>query len=362
MNTAQVIDIELNSILHSNLSELFYQRIGSTWFTDTVFLFGLLPLVIISFAFNAFNCLSVATNSKKLTKLPLYRFLFAYAANNCLITFILMFAFCSTVPHYFPFFFSIYSRIYRCAIVNYLVPTFYFVSKTLEIIILCERLSNFHPRLKKRLAMVHFAHMRTTIPIIYALCAALNAPFYWRRTIKSDDKLVQELAHFNTTRAISYCDSSPFIFTGVGWTILLLSMFVRDFLTFMVEVALSIWLVVSFRRFILSKLSVHNMPTNMLRVHTKSLTPHAVACLRFATFRKTTRTIMTFAVVSILYNMITSTLFSLVTVESSNQIVVNATALVICMLIIKLFLTFYVFYKLDKNIAEVFRIFRCCKN
>ena len=358
MNTIQIIDDELNSILHSNLSELFYQSIGSTWFTDTASLFVLLPLVIISFAFNAFNCLSVATNSKKLTKVPLYRFLFAYAANNCLITFILMFAFCSTVPHYFPFFFSIYSRIYRCAIVNYLVPTFYFVSKTLEIIILCERLSNFHPRLKKRLALVHFARMRTTIPIIYALCAALNAPFYWRRTVKPDDILVKELAHFNTTITIFYCDSSPLIFTGTGWTLLLLSMFVRDFLTFIVEVALSIWLMVSFRRFISSKLSVHNMPTNMLRVHTKSLTPHAVISLRFATFRKTTRTIMTFAVVSILFNMITSTLFSLVTVESSNQIVANTSALVACMLIIKPFLTFYVFYKLDKNITGVFCVCR----
>ena len=361
MNTVQVIESELNSILHSNLSELFYQNIGSTWFMDTAFLFVLTPLIIISLLFNASCCFCVITNNKRLTNLPLYRFLLGYATNNCVVAFILVFLFCSTTPRYIPIFLSIYSRIYRCIILNYVLAALYFVGKAFEILILFERLSNFHPRLKRHLASFNYARMHTTMPIVYVLCAVLNVPIYFRRSIKSDDHLLKGFADFNRTRSISYCDQSPLASTAVGWSLVFLMVFVRDFLTLVVEVALSIWLVVSFRRFISSKMSAHNMPANMLaRMHAKQLAPQDVNTrLRFVTFRKTTRTIMTFAIVSIAFNMTSSTLFLIATLVYSNTVGIDAGGLVICILISKQFLTFYVFYKLDKNIVEVFRICRC---
>ena len=344
MTTTQlIINSELSSILRSNLSELFYQSIGSTWFIDTMFLYVLTPLDIISLVFNVCCCFFVATNSKGLVNLPLYRFLFAYAVNNCAIAFILMFVFCSATPRYIPFFFSIYSRIHRCVLYGYVVTTLYFVGKALEILILCERLSNFHPTVKTHLASMHLFRMRVTLPIIYALAAALNVPFYLRRTVKPDERLLQELTDFNTTRVIYYCDQSPLASTTAGSAFLFASVLIRDFLTLGVEIALSVWLVVSFRRFLAFKLSAHSCPANLARSIRKHSVTRAANGFRFASFRQTTRTIMKFAIASIAFNTTSSTLYLLLAFVKSNMLGVNASAFVIFMLITKPYLTFYVF-------------------
>ena len=357
MSTSQTIGGEIDSILRSNLSELFYQNIGSTWFTDTLYLFVLTPLNVISFIFNAFCCFCFAKNGKKLASMSLYRCLLGYAANNCVSAFIIIFLFCSTALHYIPFVLSIFSRIYRCFMFNYVISTFYFVGKEMEILILCERLGTFHPRLKRRLASMNFSRMRTILPIIYVIGATLNVPFYLRRTVKSDDHLLLDLANFNKTKSFLYCDESPLISTRAGWMVLLLSILIRDFITLGVEIALSVWLVVSFRRFLSSKLSAHNIPVESLRMPTQKTAPHNSNSFRFATFRKTTRTVILFAIASISFNMSTSILYLLATSVNNSAIVIIVSAIIICMLIVKPFLTFYVFYKLDKNMVGFFRCF-----
>ena len=359
--SSQLIASELDSILHSNLSELFYQSIGSTWFTDTIFLYVLTPLDIISLVFNVSCCFGVASNAKMLTNLPLYRILFAYAVNNCLVAAVIMFSFSAGAPRYIPFFFSIYSRIHRCFFVNYVLAVLYFVGKMLEILILFERLGNFYPRLKAQLASAHLFRMRTTLPIIFVFAAVFSIPFYLRRTVKSDELLLEELMHFNETRIMYYCHQSPLVSTTAGLTFLFLSVLIREFLTLGVEIALSVWLVVSFRRFLTFKLSAHNYQESLSRVFMRSAGIRAANGFRLASFRKTTRTIMSFAIVSVAFNMAYSILYLLLAYITSNTFGTNASALFILMLITKPFQTFYVFYKLDKNIAnriDALRFFR----
>ena len=291
--------------------------------------------------------------------MPLYRFMLAYAANNSFIGLTVMFCFSAFAPRYFSYFFSIYSRIYRCFMFNYLITTFYFVGKTLDIIILCERLSNFHPRLKRHMNSANFARISSTLPIIYMFCVGLNVPFYFRRSVKPDDHLLDELDAFNTTRTIYYCDQSPLITTTAGWIVLLLSGFIRDFFTLFVEAVLSVRLVVSFRRFMASKLQAHNVTTNLHGINNNISGPCTTnTSFRFVKFKKTTRIIMLFSIASVAINMAISLLYLVLMVVFSNTVALQISALVICMLIIKQFLTFYVFYKLDNNITDVFIICR----
>ena len=354
MSLAQNISVEIDALLVSaDLSERFYRALGSTRPLDATFMFALTPLNAFSCAFNTFFVVRLCLNGKKLGGVPLYRLLTVCAANNALFSFVQLFAFVSMTPHFVSSFFLllIYSRLYRCLVFDYGLTTLYFVGKVLEILILLDRLANFHPRIKRHMATLRLANTRLSVPIIYAACAAINVPFLMQREPTSDERLLHDLVAFNETRTIAYCAQDPLMGTIVGTALITLNTFVRDFFILCIELVLSVRLVVSFRRFLSSKVRQTRRADEHAPTTTSS--PH------FKSFKKTTHLIAKFVTLSVLANLVALVMYALVSSFSSlsHLLVAEAFMVIIVLMIAKSLLTFVVLLKLDKNFVDVFRCF-----
>jgi hypothetical protein len=353
MNSSQTIDVDIATIVPSNMSELLLETIGNPWSLDIIYLV-LTPLNAVSFVFSTFTCLRLATNKPKRIEPQIYRFLCTYTINNSILGFILLFTFLNA-SHFIPFFFfSMSVRIYRCLIVNYILGTIFYVNKVLEICILNDRLLQFKPN-QKEFFLNRLLNMRITIPVIYIFSALLNILFYLRRQIKSDEKLISDLTAFTITKYIQFCDPMPFTITITGLVITACAVFIRDILTLGIEIMLSFQLILSFRHFLSFKLKPQaNLSNLMRRLHNNTAACGVQNAIRFASFRKTMRTVMIFAIISIILNMI-STLLNLLVMSISKNIGIVAMSVIAVYIVLqslKPFITFYVFYRLDKNFAE----------
>ena len=348
---ANSIGEELASILRSNLSETFLLDLGSTWIVDNLNLFVISPLAFVGFVFNLLSFTLLAIN-KTINSVTLYRFIIAYAFNNTFICLILSSSFASLSARYFvsSLFFSTYARIHRCVLFHYVTTTLYFVGKLLEILIICDRLANFNMQPFKRL-LVAFSSLRN-IPFVYAACALINLPYHFYRQAKTDDQLVNDLAGFNRTHTIYYCQRAAFMSTSIGMSLIYVALFLRDCLTLGTEIVLSIGLVVTFRRFLANKLVICPRTLNL------NIRPLAVASVaipvanreaRSKSFRKTTFVISNFAIFSILANTCTLALYMIITVSYVNLVTVYVLFLTMLVMITKPFVTIFVIVKLDKN-------------
>ena len=328
------IHSELDAILHSNLSELFYTHIGSTWTLDTVNLYVIEPLALIGFLFNLVCCALLAL-SKDLRSVGLYRYIIAYALNNTMMCFVPIFAFSSFAPRYFPLFCSTFSRVHRCLMAGYVSPTLYFVARIIEMLIVCDRLANFKPIFKR---IVHHLPVHI-LPLVYLACALINLPLMFARLVKSDDQLLHDLRAFNTTRSISLCARDPFMTKPFGNAIMLTSTFVRDFVTLGVEVALRCTLSVCFRRFLDAK-ALHTRAASTPR-------PQDVS------FRRTTLTITRFSVLSILANVANLIGFLVIALSYNTLVAVETSLFLTLLFITKPIMTIFILFKLDKNLSRL---------
>ena len=339
---------QLSIILNSNLSDEFYHSLGSTALLDAIYIFGISPLACVGFIFN-FGSFLLLCFSKQLKSNLLYKYLTVYTLNNCGICLLMSLSVLTLSPRYYPLYLSIYSRVQKCILLKMLYLTLYCVNRVLEILILLQRLANFNSSFLKFRAFNVLVYL-----CILCTCTALNVPFL--QTIKSDEQICTELSAFKRTLEFTVCQGSDFYDSSLGYAIRSVALFIQECITLFVEIAMSILLIVYFRRFLAKRhlfgpnVDIHHQTTtatNSVRHFTESM--HELS------FRKATWTITEFSISSVMLNTLNFVIL-LVIVQLTNEVTISFIALFAVMAVItKPFLTIFLLVKIDKHFRHFIR-------
>ena len=213
---------------------LLLEQIHSSWLLDSLFLFVLSPLSLVSMAFSLLSFAALSSNDKHI-----YQYLRIHALNSVLSSLVMAFSFVSFSPRYFAFALELAARYYRCVVLS-AATTLYFFKNVLDVLIALERLS---------LLVAWLRRFRTKSPHtlclgVFVACAVINSPTYFIARPKSD------AAFFNiTTDPYPYCDQVAFFKSALGKTITFSVFFVRDLLPIVVEIMFSVLAVQQLHRF-----------------------------------------------------------------------------------------------------------------
>ena len=339
--------LQLDLILQSNQSELFYAIIGSTPWIDSFYLFAVSPLAFASFAFNTFAfVILLRSNGPDHTTDLLQKYLVVYVLNNAILCLVMSLAWLGMSPRYSPWFYSVFARIHRCILLEMLNLTLLTINRALEVLIICQRLANFRD-IYKRIGSLSWTR---TYAVIVLVSFFINVPFY--RNIKSDAQLEHDLAHFNRSVLFTYCARDMFYNNPVINYSKAVSTFLHELLLLCVELALSVMLIVYFKRFIAAKSLVIAMPTLACLRRTSALMPPPPP-QRELQFKRTTRTVAQFSVFSVIASVVLLVFFILC-LPSYNNLIINSilAAVLIFSVIFKPIVTILVLYKIDRNVRN----------
>jgi hypothetical protein len=244
------------SIEKSNLSELYFNGIGSNWSTDSINLFIIVPLSSICLITN-FICILVFLNlkfpkqkhNKSLTKQPplLYNYFKANSINSCLFSLIMLFSFVTFSPRYIHISTSYFSKFYRCVVINYLSISLYSFGNFVDVIIGFERLLIFSKRMKK-IGNIFSSYKLCVILVLF--CLIINLPAYFWYFIQSEQEFYSSLLK----NQFSYCGKIDFMYNTIfGKFLTGFMLFVRDILCLIFEITTGILLIKMSRKFLIKK-------------------------------------------------------------------------------------------------------------
>ena len=252
--------------MNSSLNFELLTEYGSTWVTDGIYLFLISPLCIIGFVLNMLS-LFIIFRIKKNNSSVLYPYLKVYCINSSFLCLIASFSFLVYSSRFVGHFLNYYASIYKCIIGSYVATSLYFFGNILDILICVERLSIFITRLK----IIKSINPYLTSLILFVTCCFINLPTCLRTKVKENEIIQKELIHsLNNSVPYSICGSGPLasniILNGIN-------MIIRDFLTLIVEIGASIYVIIKYKQHKNLKRSLKlNNTTNQQYTHDKRLT------------------------------------------------------------------------------------------
>jgi hypothetical protein len=236
------ISLEMNKTDEEKLEILLY-KLGSTWILDSIYLFLIVPLSIIGFLLNIISFILINKIVKNKSNQILFEYMRICSLNGVLACFIGFFGFLYA-PRYNGIKLDLFSRFFRCIIVNFVLPTIYFFENILNIIILHDRLSIFIKRIvlfKKRSPWIESV-------IVLIFCTIINSPILFRLNLYSNEELFESNILYD--KNLSLCKlsliprNSPIIPAMV---------IIRDIGSLIIELILSIFSLIYFKKFINTK-------------------------------------------------------------------------------------------------------------
>lgn len=220
-----------------NLTDSFYESIGSNWIIDTLFL-TLIPFGCLGFILNLISLIVLNNINIKNTKL--YEYLKIYTLNSMFGCLLVMFSFYSYTPRYFNFSLSFPARFNRCVLFYFMYSTLYFYDNILDILIAIERLSIFINWLKK------FSKPNFISLLMFSVSVLLNLPILFWFDVKSDEEIVRLS---DSEYQQSFCNLSKFMKSSFGLTVSILSALIRDLVTLILEILISLLTMMYLRKF-----------------------------------------------------------------------------------------------------------------
>jgi hypothetical protein len=217
------------------VDEKFYQRVGSNWVTDTIYVAVISPMGFIGFMLNLLSFGILMRIKIKETKL--YDYLKIYSLSSSLICLICGFLF-TYAPRYFLDFTNYLAKVFKCRIFGYGVLSLYFFNNLLDILIILDRVSIFVTRFNR------FRSVKPYIlcPILFVSCFVINSSFIFTFEITPDEI-------FFTTNSINYCNQNEFGKSRIGSLLNLIVIIIRDIITLIVEIMCSILVVYHYNKF-----------------------------------------------------------------------------------------------------------------
>ena len=232
-----------------NFSEYFYEKIGSSILSDTLFL-TLIPIGLIGFILNAISLIIFTKIKVKQTKM--YSYLFLYTLFNSLLGSIMIMS--ASLPYSSRYFglisFNIIVRIIRCRLLNYIGSSQYLWANIIDILLALDRLSTFIKSIK-------VINQYSPVKIVFILLISshlINLPmFFWYQT-QTDEEFFESIQ--KSLQTFTYCKVASFLGTPVGIVTTILSTFIRDILTLLVEIITNILGIIYLKKFIKNKHSL----------------------------------------------------------------------------------------------------------
>jgi hypothetical protein len=248
------------SNISTNLKELFYENLGSTWTLDSFYLFligplGLTGFLLNLFSFNQFNKIKMVNTGNSMSrqrKKSFQNYLRMYTFYCFIICFIFSFCAIFRTARYLNLVQNVWASIYNCKIISWLAVNIFFIINILDCVLLLERTSLLTKRLDK------FARMDSFKMNIYIFCGCniLNLPGYFLYDVKSNQAFYNAATNYEETINFKYYSTSPFFLTLTGRIIIIFLVLIKDILTLVIEMILSIILIVLFKDYITNKLTL----------------------------------------------------------------------------------------------------------
>ena len=207
------------------ISKQLYQRLGSTWLLDSVYLFIISPLGFVGFVLNILFLFFLLPRMQQLNKLRLYKYLMCYSINSSVICFLLTFIFIHFSPRYFEFTFTTYvSKFYRCHLLAYVILGLCLFGYLLDIVILIDRLSLF---LNHKISRLNQSKPFTKCFVILIICLLINTPLLFSMKINNQP---------NESSPSNFCTPTKFANSKEGFIVSIILIFIRDILALIFEI------------------------------------------------------------------------------------------------------------------------------
>jgi hypothetical protein len=238
-NSSNVIDFNIRK-------EYLLLQIGSTWLLDSLHLYLVTLFGYIGFTFNMLSFW--AFYKIKFQKQILKSYMKVYTLNAAVCCLFIIFDFTARSPRYVEnITFSFIGGFFRCKSTQ-IVATLYFFGNVLDCLILTERLSHFVKPLQK---FSTFNPWRV-IWISFCVCVIISMPFYYDYEIRSKSEFYDSIKTLNieNNEQFTFCRRQPFFRTTLGMIIFGIVIIVRDIITLILELILSIASIILFRRYL----------------------------------------------------------------------------------------------------------------
>ena len=173
----------VNSTNMSYLNSLLLANIRSTYLTDALSLYFIVPMSMIGTLLNTISLFILSTNSFK--KMNIFKIMKIYNLNSLILTFSSIFFFLYTPHILFEISISKIGRIYTCDIINSILILLFFYGNVLEILLNLERAlsySNGYQKIKQ--ISQYFICF-----VILIICIIIHIPSNLAQTHTSDDEL-----------------------------------------------------------------------------------------------------------------------------------------------------------------------------
>jgi hypothetical protein len=225
-----------------NNYELFYLSIGSTLTLDGLHLYVILPLGLLCFGLNFLSFLAYLKINFR--KIMLKHYFIVYSFCGSIISILTIICVFSRIPRYSNISFYFIFNIYRCKLFSF-TTNIYLLTIILDCILLLERISYFNekylnyinktnPYLISFILLIVSTLFNTTSLVVYEL--RNESDFY--------------MAMIEVDKSFTYCIRNDILKTSYFKIMSLVVFLIRDVLTLLIEIILSIYAISSFNKYL----------------------------------------------------------------------------------------------------------------
>ena len=308
------------------IRELFFIYMGSSWTIDSVYLYLSVPFAIVGLILNMMSVVILTRIVSKNT--CLYSYLRASTLMSILVSIMVIMGAFTLTPRFFTALaLSLFTRVFRCVVFNYVQTSLYFAVNILDLFILFERLAAFKPAWKKLSALSPSLTILATIFV----CFLINCPLFFANHVNPDEEFYAEIANLSGNSSVNLCKVDSFMVSLYGLVLYAIVMLIKDVLTLGFEVYFSCLLLVYFQRFLRTKLSLR---TFMNEADTQQKRTYQL---------KMTIMVITFSLMSIFSHVNMIVLYVLYTLSAATPLQVQIITQLIATKPVSNFIIFYIF-------------------
>jgi hypothetical protein len=227
----------------SQINELFYLKLGSIWTLDSLYLCFLLPLALTGFVLNSLSFLAFL--KIHFSKQMLKTYFSTYSLTSLTICLLVCFYAFSRIPRFSDISLSPFFSFCRCKIISFCL-TFQFFLNVLDCIILGERCSNFNRHFDPFFRI----NSHVICLVVLLACSIINLPIFFDLSPRPEPEFQQALTNLTFLDSFSYCSTGQFMSSLYGKITNFIVIFVRDILTLLAEIAISVYSIVLFKQFL----------------------------------------------------------------------------------------------------------------
>ena len=228
-----------NSINISYLNSLLLANIRSTLLIDSLSLYLIVPIGIISTFLNTITILILL--NKKFNNINIFKLMKVYSLISCIISFIMIFSGLLFTPHIlFDLSISKFARIYTCNIVSWILVSLFSYGNCLDILMNLERALSFSNKYHKIKQISPYL----ICFIVFITCIIIHIPSDLAGTYTPDDQLYITL---------KLCSPTSFTSSPVTRMILIISYIIEGPVLIILAIGSNVLAYKSYRSFIIKK-------------------------------------------------------------------------------------------------------------